>query len=192
MFVREIKTSLDHIKGIGKTTLGLLAKLGLVNITDLLCYYPRDYEDRSHVVPIQDFQKGNVCTIAHVVSHKWFGFGAMKTLKVNVEDETGRAVLVCFNRPFLENKLIPNTYIRLWGHFFYKYGEIQSSAFEFEETAQGDKSLPISKNFGSILPVYRLCAGLSSGALRNFIKTALSGYAGSSEDELPENIIEKE
>jgi ATP-dependent DNA helicase RecG len=56
----------------------------------------------------------------------------MRTLKVYVEDASARAALVCFNRPFLEKQLVPGRRCRLWGRFMYKYGEIQSTAFELE------------------------------------------------------------
>ncbi|MDR3146163.1 MAG: ATP-dependent DNA helicase RecG [Treponema sp.] len=133
MFLRELAVSLDHIKGAGPQTVRTLAKAGIVGVADLLCRYPRDWEDRSVTVLLRDFRRfPAVCTVVRVLAHDWFGFGRMKTLKVHVEDESARAVLVCFNRPFLEKQLVPGNYYRLWGRFYYKYGEIQSTAFEVE------------------------------------------------------------
>jgi ATP-dependent DNA helicase RecG len=136
-----------------------LSRLGIVSTADLLAYYPRDWEDRSFTVPIANFRRyPAVNTIVRVLAHDWFGFGRMKTLKIYVEDESSplgsgslkenrtRAVLVCFNRPFLERQLPVGSHCRLWGKFFYKYGEIQSSAFEVEllrdEEQRREKSSP--------------------------------------------------
>jgi ATP-dependent DNA helicase RecG len=123
----------------------------------------------------------------------------MKTLKVHIEDPSGRAVLVCFNRPFLEKQLVTGHQYRLWGRFFYKYGEIQSSSFEFEPAggpaggeSGGSGALAGSGGFGRILPVYPLSGGLKQVWLRRLIAAALNQYAGSLDDELPPEIIGRE
>jgi ATP-dependent DNA helicase RecG len=123
----------------------------------------------------------------------------MKTLKVHIEDSSARAVLVCFNRPFLEKQLIVGKQFRLWGRFFYKYGEIQSSAFEVEplettgttEESEGT-AVKASRAFGRILPIYPLSAGLTQGLFRRLVRTALTQYAPPLENELPEAIIRRD
>ncbi|MDR2051806.1 MAG: ATP-dependent DNA helicase RecG [Treponema sp.] len=197
MYLRELGASVERIKGAGPETAKNLAKLGVTSIASLLCYYPRDWEDRSITVPLRDFHgHGQVCTTVRVLSHEWFGFGRMKTLKVHVEDDSARAVLVCFNRPFLEKQLAVGKRFRLWGRFYYKYGEIQSASFEAEpadeagETAERADAL--SGSFGRILPVYALTAGLNQGALRKIMRNALSLYAPPLQDELPRAVIERE
>jgi ATP-dependent DNA helicase RecG len=192
MFVRELTVPVNHIKSAGPAAAGYLARAGIDNVAALLCHYPRDWEDRSRAVPLKDFFRSQVCTVVTVIAHDWFGFGRMKTLKVHVEDESGRAVLVCFNRGFLEKQLTVGKRYRLWGRFYYKYGELQSSAFEFEPLEiTADFSAP-SKAFGRILPVYSLSAGLNQGLLRRLIRQALIQYAKPLEDELPRPIMERE
>ncbi|MDR2537540.1 MAG: ATP-dependent DNA helicase RecG [Treponema sp.] len=186
MFLRELSASLDHIKGVGTELRSAFTHLGVTSVGGLLCYYPRDWEDRSQIVPIRDFQRATVCTVVQVIAHDWFGFGAMKTLKVHVEDTSGQGVLVCFKRPFLENQLEVGKQYRLWGTFFYKYGEIQSSNFEIEAVRDD-----ASKNFGCLMPVYRLSAKLKAGTLRRCMKQALGQYAKPLEDELPAYLIER-
>ncbi|MDR0377271.1 MAG: ATP-dependent DNA helicase RecG, partial [Spirochaetaceae bacterium] len=188
----------DRIKGAGPAALRTLAGGGITSVGALLCRYPRDWEDRSVAVPLADFRRyPAVCTVVRVLAHDWFGFGRMKTLKVYVEDSSARAVLVCFNRTFLEKQLTPGKQFRLWGRFFYKYGEIQSTAFEVEPLegggpAEPGSAAPSSRFFGRILPVYPLGAGLTQGLLRKLIKAALSQYAPPLEDELPEEIIRRD
>jgi ATP-dependent DNA helicase RecG len=154
--------------------------------------------------------------VVRVLAHDWFGFGRMKTLKVHVEDESGRGVLICFNRPFLEKQLVVGGYYRLWGRFFYKYGELQSTAFEVEalKDAPGEEDGPgftsggvqdapdtprehilargQSRSFARILPVYPLSAGLNQGMLRRLVRQAIDQYAAPLENELPEGIILRE
>jgi ATP-dependent DNA helicase RecG len=203
MFLRELTMSLDHIKGAGPVTIRALARAGITTVGAFLCRYPRDWEDRSVTVPLADFRRyPAVCTVVRVLAHDWFGFGRMKTLKVHIEDASARAVLVCFNRPFLEKQLIVGKQFRLWGRFFYKYGEIQSSAFEVEPLESADTGeqpmKPMetagktSRAFGRVLPIYPLNAGLTQGGVRRLMREALTQYAQPLENELPEEIIRRD
>lgn len=199
MFLRELDAPITSIRGAGDTTARLFAKAGIHTVSDLLRHYPRDWEDRSRMVPLKDFSRfPSVCTVITVLAHDWIGFGRMRTLKVHVEDDTGRAVLVCFNRPFLERQLIVGSRYRLWGRFYYKYGEIQSTAFEIEPVHSGSANSNAAEpgsGFGAgpgkIMPVYPLSAGLNQGLLRKLVKRALDEYAPALEEELPRAIIER-
>ena len=188
MFLGELKEPVTRLKGAGKAAASNLARLGIRTVAGLLCHYPRDWEDRSRSVPLKDWNKGRVCTEVHVLAHDWFGFGRMRTLKIYVEDETARACLVCFNRPFLEKQLRAGTRCRLYGQFYYKHGSIQSTAFDFElldGIGEGAGSSPI-------LPVYPLTAGLTQGVLRKLTRQALDQFAPALEDELPQAIISRD
>jgi ATP-dependent DNA helicase RecG len=210
MFLRELTIPVDHIRGAGPSARQALARVGVTTAAELLCRYPRDWEDRSRIVLLRDYYRfPAVCTVVRVLAHDWFGFGRMKTLKVHVEDESGRGVLICFNRPFLEKQLVVGGYYRLWGRFFYKYGELQSTAFEVEALkdgpapGEGDQYAPDaspehtlawgqSRSFARILPVYPLSAGLNQGMLRRLVRQAIDQYAAPLENELPEGIILRE
>ncbi|MDR2484550.1 MAG: ATP-dependent DNA helicase RecG [Treponema sp.] len=201
MFLRELTMSIDHIKGAGPASIHALARAGITGVAGLLCRYPRDWEDRSKTILLKDFNLSPVCTAVRVLAHDWFGFGNTKALKVYVEDESARAVLVCFNRSFMDKVLLVGNYYRLWGVFHYKFGELQSSTFEVEalqkkrdgEPGMGESSGSADpgkqSTFGRILPVYPLNTGLSQGMLRKFIQQALAQYAGPVEDELPRDIM---
>ncbi|MDR0449754.1 MAG: DEAD/DEAH box helicase, partial [Treponema sp.] len=205
MFLRELGEPVSRLRGAGSATAGVLARAGINTVSDLLCRYPRDYEDRSRLIPLAQFAKHpQVCTTVTVLSHEWIGFGGMRTLKVYVEDESARAVLVCWNRNFLEKQLAVGERYRLWGRFHYKYGEIQSSAFEVspagpaagEGAGPGPEADPGAEaggtGRGGILPVYPLSAGLNQGLIRRLVKRALDAYAPSLDEELPEALIKRE
>ena len=131
MKVSDIKTPVSSISGIGPQLTKTLAKVNVFTVGDLLQYYPRDYEDRTQKVTFGGRgQNGKVHTVAQVIRHEWFGYGRMKTLKIIVNDGTGTAELICFNRAFLEKSLVPGTIITVTGQFFVKYGALQSTAFE--------------------------------------------------------------
>jgi ATP-dependent DNA helicase RecG len=178
MFLRELTQSAASIRGAGQKTAGLLAAAGIHSVAALLARYPRTWENRARAVPLRDWAAGPVSTTISVIAHDWFGYGAAKTLKIYVEDESARAVLVCFNRSFLKNQLAVGNRYRLWGRFGYRYGELQSSAFETE---------PESAALPGILPVYPLSAGLSQQLLRRLMREALRQYGGV-DDEIPASV----
>ena len=187
MLLRSIKEPLIVIKGIGTALLPKLAKLGISKVSDLLSYYPRHWEDRSVFVPIKDFQKGPVCTEVTVLAKEWIGFRRMvgrnkPILKVYVEDESARAALFCFNRPWLEKQLENGKTYRLYGRFYLRNREIQAGSFEIE---------PVN-NDKPVIPVYSLCAGITQVMLRRFISRAIEKFANDLDDELPQNIIERD
>jgi ATP-dependent DNA helicase RecG len=189
MFLRSLAAPLSAVMGIGPAMTLKLARLGILGTAGLLCHYPRDWEDQTRITPIKDFHRGKVCAEVTVIAHDWIGFGRMRTLKVHVEDETGRAVLLCFNRPWLEKQLVTGRRYRLWGRFYYKYGEIQSSAFEVEPAGGTDGA---EGGFGRFLPVYPLTAGITQAKFRAFVSDALKKYADDFDDELPAEITERD
>jgi ATP-dependent DNA helicase RecG len=184
MYARRLNTPINTISGIGSATVSKLAKLGIFTVADALRHYPRDWEDRVGTNPLSGFQRGKVCTVIKVFEKEWIGYGRMKTLKVYVEDETAQAALLCFNRPWFDKQLVKGNQYMLFGRFYYKYGEIQSSSFEIED-------IDSNKSFGRILPVYPLSSGLTQLTLRRLVSRSLEAYAKNICDELPVRIIEK-
>jgi len=189
MYLRELSSPVTALKGAGTSAASSLSRLGINNLSALLCHYPRDWEDRSRTIPLKDWETSQVCTEVQILAHDWFGYGRMKTLKIYVEDESARACLVCFHRPFLERQFPIGKQAKLFGQFSYKYGEIQSSSFELEPVSSPRDS---NGSLGPILPVYPLTAGLTQGFLRKLIKQALSLYASKLENELPESVINRD
>jgi ATP-dependent DNA helicase RecG len=185
MLLRSLTTPVKSTQRITSAALAALARLGIHSAADLLLHYPRDWEDRTKAVPLSEFNRARVCTVVTVVARDWIGYGRMKTLKAYVEDESGRAALLCFNRPWLDKQLVTGAKLRLWGRFYYKYGEIQSGSFEIEPFENNTES-------GGILPVYPLTSGLTQTQMRRFISRLLEQCAEKIEDELPPEIIERD
>ncbi len=207
MKVCDIKTPVSSISGIGPQLTKALAKVNVFTVGDLLLYFPRDYEDRTRKVTFREQASnyGKVHTVAQVIAHEWFGYGKMKTLKIIVNDGTGSAELICFNRAFLEKSLIPGTIITVTGKFEVKYGKLQSTAFEVvkhedegalsDEVAERSRSnlsvdlSSIPPKESGIIPVYPLTEGLTQKAVTKAVGQALQQYALGIEDEIPSELI---
>ncbi len=186
MFLRELGQSVTVLKGAGASVSAKLAKLGVYTVADLILLYPRDYDDRTVFSPLASYaRESRVHTIAEVMAHDWFGFGRMRTLKVTIRDETAGAVLVCFNRSYLEGQLPIGSRVAVTGKFTYRYGQIQSSAFDIESLEEGRSPA------AGILPVYPLTDGLNQGQLRRLAKVALVEYGAKVEEELPAALRER-
>lgn len=185
VFLRELNQDLRSLKGTGPATLKALSQLGIRTVADLLLHLPRDYEDRTRMIPFSHFAEGPVYTNARVLRHEWFGYGRMRTLKLVVADESSEAALLCFNRPFLEQMAPVGALVQIYGKFQFKYGEIQSSAFEIRRI--GSSQPPET----SLTPRYPLTEGLNQMTLRKLIALALDRFGSHIEDELPAAILEK-
>ncbi|MDR2192978.1 MAG: ATP-dependent DNA helicase RecG [Treponema sp.] len=189
MFVREIRDPVAKLTGVGSVTETALARIGITTIGSLLCRYPRKWEDRTRLVPLKEFHKGPVCTIVRILAHHWFYAGKVRTLKVFIEDATARAALVCYNRPFMEKQLTIKKEYFIYGDFVFKYGEIQSNAFNYEPVT-GDKTVAYIGP-GRIFPIYPLTKDLRMTSVRSLVKQALGAYLPVIEDEIPKTIRER-
>ncbi len=183
MYLSELTEPLSTLPGIGKRGAELFASLGVRTVGELLTHVPRGYEDRltprsfSEAVP-----EGWVNTVADVVAHDFVGRKGI--LKIYVRDSTGVAALMCFNRNFLESKLPTGIRVRIAGRFSYRYGDLQSSSFDFEpvDAATG--------RFERLVPLYPLTEGLTNAKVVTATASALQTYGSQIDDELPPELVE--
>lgn len=194
MKLSAIETPVSSLSGVGPTLAKNLAKIGIFTIADLLSYWPRDFEDRTKKVSLSQFNTGKVHTIAQVLSHEYFGYGKMRTLRIRIDDGTKDASLVCFNRPFLAKTLPENSVISVTGKFVFRYGELQCTSFDAECIAT-DTSIDEYKNVevpnSRVLPIYPLTQGITQLQLRKLTEKALNQYCKGIENEIPDSIIKK-
>lgn len=189
MKLQDIETPVTSVSGIGPRFAKILASLNIFTVCQLLTHYPRTYEDRTQLVHLSESNNGQkVHTIARVVAHEWFGYGRMKTLKIRIDDDTETAVLICFNRPFLEKTYPVGSIISVTANFSLKYGDLQAASFEAELVHKDGDAFPLIQpdNFYSVASLYPLTAGLSQAQMQKFISTALVEYGKGISDEIPD------
>lgn len=183
LYLGELKQSISRLKGIGPSSRKDLEQIGIHTIGDLLRHYPTRYENRKDRVTLaesSDEKEAN--TLVTVGSHEWIGHGYKRTLKVWVNDGTADMALLCFGRNFLEQKLVTGSKFLLFAKVQIKFGERQSSSFEFESPSEN----PV--NFGKILPVYPLSGKLHQQILRKAVYQSLNEWMVHIEEELPESL----
>ena len=182
MYLHEHNSDVRSVKGVGPAIAKKLNRLGICTISELVLHLPRGYQDRRHIEPLSLACKrdGDVINaVVRVIGLDEVGHGFRKTLKVYVEDDSARAVLVCFGRDYYRKLLVPGRTFYISGSFRYHYGEMQSTVFEIEQYSQE------TEKFGKILPVYPLTDGLTQNLLRKIVANTISILNGKVEDELP-------
>lgn len=184
MFLREHTRKIQNLRGVGPKMAGILENMGIRGVEDLLTHYPRDYMDRSRISTLVEAVNQDKATVmVKVLAHDFFGFGAKKTLKVYVEDKSATGTLICFGRGFLNTVLVQGKTFLITGTFRYRFGEIQTSNFEHENTE--------NDSFQKIIPLYGLSAGITQNFIRKILKEALFQLKDTLEDEIPVNIRQK-
>ena len=182
--------SLKMLKGVGIVSIKYLKEAGITSISDLLYYFPRAYEFRDVVSLLSDARENNeesvaITALCKIDDFSYFGYGSKKTLKIHISDNSDQAALVCFGRNFLANSIKKDEFYYIYGTFSMRFGEIQSSNFEYEKLSDSPS------NFLKIIPVYPLTADLTHGFLRKIIRSAIETEGRYAKNILPESIIEK-
>ena len=63
----QLDTDIRYIKGIGEARARSMGKLGIHDLAGLVSYFPRAYEDRTRICPIDQLTDGeSVCVRAMV------------------------------------------------------------------------------------------------------------------------------
>ncbi len=81
MFLHEFEYELKGISGLGEKGVERLKNLQILNVKDLIEFFPVKYEDRQNIQTFPDFSKVksfDMMTVFTVVGHKKFGDSSKK------------------------------------------------------------------------------------------------------------------
>lgn len=176
--------NITALRGIGQKRADAFRTLGLYQVEDLLHYYPRAYEDRTVFKKILELKDGDtVCIRARAVAPLREN-RIRKNLSIctlRVSDGTGFLELVWFNNRFIKNMIdISREYIFYGKVTFSGKRQMHNPLFELPDT---------NRVTGKILPVYSLCAGLTSKIVNETVAQALSQAADFLPETLPEWLL---
>ncbi|MBI5207643.1 MAG: DEAD/DEAH box helicase [Candidatus Firestonebacteria bacterium] len=197
--IDNLNTSIQYIKGVGPQRAMFLKKLGITCIHDLLYFFPRDYDDRQNIIPINKLSIGQKAVIhGKVLSAGEYipRSGSVKHIfKIILGDNSGFIEAIWFNQPYLKNIFKKDSDIILIGKIEYnKFHRLQINSPEYEIIEPDDESedsLNNNVNSGRIVPIYNLTEGLTQKFLRKTINILLNQYAHILPDIIPENIKNK-
>lgn len=157
-----------------------LRRLGIERVGDLLLHVPFRYLDFSHAYGIEEAPLGQVCTLVgrvDGVSVRPTSKRGMTVTEVFLVDDTGVLKLAFFKQPWIARELARGDRLAVMGTVEFAYGFKQMAAPHYERL-EGEHGA------GSIVPVHRVCEGLSQAWMRRIVSSALE-RTGSFPDPMP-------
>ncbi len=159
------------LKGIGPSKAKLFANLNIFTLQDLICHFPRGYEDRTKLTQIAKLEVDTpACFKAMVMntprtSHVRKG---LDITKVQVADATARLTITFFNNRFAAEQL-------RYGCEYIFYGAVSGDFIGYNMTNPVFEPLDApAVTTRRVLPVYPLTAGLTNAAVLKAVRQALA------------------
>ena len=158
------------LKGVGPTKAKQFAQLNIFTLRDLICHFPRGYEDRTQLKTIEKLEVDQpACFRAMVMntprtSHIRKG---LDITKVQVADHTARLTLTFFNNRYVTEQL-------QYGREYIFYGAVSGDFIGYNMTNpvfEALDSAPVVTR--RVLPIYPLTAGLTNAAMLKAVRQAL-------------------
>ncbi len=179
-------TDIRFIKGVGEARAKAMGKLEIHTLRDLVCFFPRAYEDRTIMKPISMLiPDETVCVQAMAatvprLSHVRKG---LDLVKVKVVDEGGALELTFFNQSFVKDAIKP-------GESYVFYGKVTGTLKRLEMTNPIFEKETAHNVTGRIVPVYPLTSGLSQNMMSNAVRQGLDACGDLMPDYLPLSVRE--
>ena len=159
------------LKGVGPTKAKQFAQLNIYTLGDLICHFPRGYEDRTRIVTIEKLEPDRPACFKAMVMNTPRTAHIRKGLdvtKVTVADHTGRLNLTFFNQKFTTDKL-------QYGKEYIFYGAVSGDFIGYNMASPVFEALdsqPVTTR--RVLPIYPLTAGLSNASVLKAVRQALA------------------
>ena len=159
------------LKGIGPTKAKQFAALNIFTLEDLICHFPRAYEDRTRIVPIEKLEVDVPACFKAMVMNTPRTAHIRKGLditKVQVADTTGRLTLTFFNQKYTAEQL-------QYGKEYIFYGAVSGDFIGYNMTSpvfESPDSTPLTTR--RVLPIYPLTAGRSNASVLKAVQQALA------------------
>ncbi len=174
-----LEDDITRISGIGDKKALLYRKIDIDNVRRLLLHLPRSYVDLTQVSPIARCEIGKPCVVRAEVFKKSREQRIRKGLsvfKVEAGDGEETLLLTFFNTRFAVDALKT-------GQSYLFYGVMSGTLLKREISAP--QILP-ERWLGRLMPVYSVCAGLSSRMVAQDVQRAIAALSEPVPDTLPQ------
>ena len=142
------------------------AAIGIHSVAELIDYYPRRYDDYSHVLPITQIKPGvvSIKAIIKQVKGRYVRRG-MHITEAVASDESGSVRLVWFNQPYRAASVKANAEYYISGQFELSFRQLSIMNPSMELVSD----FPI--NTARIVPIYSEIKGLKSIEVRRMMRS---------------------
>ncbi len=172
------------LKGIGPTKAKQFAALNIFTLGDLICHFPRGYEDRTKLLTIDKLEVDSPACFKAMVMNTPRTAHIRKGLditKVTVADHTARLTLTFFNQKYTAEQLS-------YGKEYIFYGAVSGDFIGYNMASPSYEALDAPAiTTRRVLPIYPLTAGLSNASVCKAVQQALA-LCDPPEEILPEAV----
>ena len=167
----KLNDPITMLKGVGPAKAKAFAQLNILTLGDLICHFPRGYEDRTKLIPIEKLEVDVPACFKAMVMNSPRTNQVRKGLtltKVQVADHTARLNLTFFNNKYAAEQL-------QYGREYIFYGAVSGDFIGYNMTNpvfEALESEPVTTR--RVLPIYPLTAGLTNGAMLKAVRQALA------------------
>ena len=166
--------SLDEIKGFGEKRLSSFKKYGIINISNLLRFFPRKHIDRSQISKISSITSEiskEITILGEVTDVSVFTTKTrLRIATLIIKDDTGLIRAKWFGPQYIETRFKKDDSVAISGIPDVK----KTGSIEFKNaTIEKFSDLEELNETGSLIPIYPKIEGLSSTIIRKGIKEAL-------------------
>lgn len=183
---RSLDTEVQFLKGVGPKLAPLFNKAGLKVVRDVLFHFPRRYEDRTKLPPIDSLRPGMQATVRGRLAgvDRRPIRGGRVIITAYLTDGSGSIQLTWFNQPWVAKRLESAEEIIAYGTVKQSGLLLEMPSPEFETVGDDEDA----EAFARIWPVYPLTEGLPQKSMRRAARAAVEGYAGLVEEILPASL----
>ena len=159
------------LKGIGPAKAKQFNNLNIFTLGDLICHFPRGYEDRTRLVTIDKLEVDQPACFKAMVMNTPRTNHIRKGLdltKVQIADHTARLTVTFFNNKYAAETL-------QYGKEYIFYGAVSGDFVGYSMTNPVFEALdsqPVTTR--RVLPIYPLTAGLTNAAVLKAVRQALA------------------
>lgn len=159
---------LSKIKSFSKPLIANLAKLGVLDMQDLLLHLPLRYIDETRIVLVRELRVGESAQVQGEIVHAEVTYKPRKALIARLEDASGQITLRFLHfYPSQINALKVGSQLRVYGevrHGFFGYEMVHPQCKVAHESTAVNEQLT---------PIYPTTAGLTQTAIRKAIQVAM-------------------
>lgn len=169
----RLTDGVQTVSGIGPKKTESFAKAGIRTLEDALQTYPRDYEDRTNILPIaqaRDGEKVCVCAVVGTAPALRYIRRGMELTKLTIFDESGTLPVTYFNNKYVAAQLRQ-------GKTYLFYGKVQGEGFK--RVMISPEFEPCTTKSGRIVPLYPLTAGVTRRDMERVTAQALDALVPS-------------
>ena len=167
----KLSDPITILKGVGPAKAKQFENLNIITLRDLICHFPRGYEDRTRLTTIDKLEVDTpACFKAMVMNHPRTSHirKGLDITRVQVADHTARLSVTFFNNKYAAEQL-------QYGREYIFYGAVSGDFIGHNMTNPVFESLdsqPVTTR--RILPIYPLTAGLTNAAVLKAVRQALA------------------